>query len=220
MSINNHDDNHNHDDDHDDDNLEGNHSSCLKYDVSVPNASFPVIKRKMPLLISIDISLVAVMEKLTKWGRSARHDGRVNLYSSDLKSSAGNVTHPARFRSTRPRNVRVDGIFLDDPFLLNRYREKITNGQFFWYHFFCVTCKIFVRLCIIPATRVRRPRVILIFFHTPQSESPNSIQQNRLRGPPRHSSSGERNQRDCEYIPHRILLGLSGDTLFAATRRA
>ncbi len=35
--------------------------------------------------------------------------------------------------------------------------------------------------------------VILIFFHTPQSESPNSIQLNRLRRPPRHISSGERN---------------------------
>ena len=31
------------------------------------------------------------------------------------------------------------------------------------------------------------------FFHTPQSESPNSIRQNRLRGPPGHSSLVERN---------------------------
>ncbi len=60
----------------------------------------------------------------------------------------------------------------------------------------------------------------LNFFHTPQSKFPNSIRQNRLRGPPRHSSLGERNQRDWEYIPHRILLGLSSDNLFAATRRA
>jgi hypothetical protein len=58
------------------------------------------------------------------------------------------------------------------------------------------------------------------FFHNPQRESPNSIQQNRLRLPQRHISSGERNERESEYIPYRILLWLSVDTLFAATRRA
>ncbi len=47
--------------------------------------------------------------------------------------------------------------------------------------------------CITPATRVPQPRVILIFFHTPQSESPNPIWQNRLRRLPHHSSSGEWN---------------------------
>jgi hypothetical protein len=73
---------------------------------------------------------------------------------------------------------------------------------------------------IIPVTRVPRPGFFLIFFHTPQRESPNSIQQNRIRRPQLRISSGERNQRDCEYIPHRILLGLSADTLFAATRCA
>jgi hypothetical protein len=31
------------------------------------------------------------------------------------------------------------------------------------------------------------------FFHTPQSESPNSIHLSRLRRPPRHISLGERN---------------------------
>jgi hypothetical protein len=73
---------------------------------------------------------------------------------------------------------------------------------------------------IIPVTRVPRPGFFLIFFHTPQRESPNSIQQNRIRRPQLRISSGERNQRDCEYIPHWILLRLSADTLFAATRRA
>jgi hypothetical protein len=36
-------------------------------------------------------------------------------------------------------------------------------------------------------------RVISIYFHTPQSESPNSIQLNCLRRLPRHISLGERN---------------------------
>ncbi len=61
--------------------------------------------------------------------------------------------------------------------------------------------------------------IFLIFFHTPQRESPNSIQQNRIRRPQLRISSGGRNQRDCEYIPHRILLKLSADTLFAAIQR-
>ncbi len=46
---------------------------------------------------------------------------------------------------------------------------------------------------IIPPTQVLRPVVFEFFFHTPQRESPNSIQQNRLHFLQRHISSGERN---------------------------
>ncbi len=52
------------------------------------------------------------------------------------------------------------------------------------------------------------------------NKSPNSIQQNRIRRLQLRISLGEQNQRDCEYIPHWILLELSANTLFAVTRRA
>ncbi len=62
-----------------------------------------------------------------------------------------------------------------------------------------------------------RGRGFFNFFHTPQCESPNSIQQNRFRYLQRQISLGELNKRGYEYILYRILLGLSANTLFAAT---
>ena len=100
------------DDNNDNDDFEGNHSSCAKYDVSLPNANFPVIRRNTVLFISINISLVAVTGGLTMtWGWSTRIDGHVNdLYRSDLNRSARNVIPPDRFLLTRPRYVRTSVI--------------------------------------------------------------------------------------------------------------
>lgn len=115
-------------DEDDDNDFEGNHSSCVKYDVSLPNANFPAIRRNTALFISIDISLVAVMGLTMTWGRSARIDGRVNdSYSSDLKRSTANVIPPARFLSTPPQYVRDQGRDVEGE--VHRYQHGVDDAN-------------------------------------------------------------------------------------------